>query len=208
MQPLQVTLFIVGTVIIIVAAYYVTYFIGVKSSGASRGRNRNINLLDRFSISKDKSFCLVEIAGKVYVVAVTNQSMTLLDTLDAATFAGTAAERGGASPWQVPGGRSAQGGRGAPGGKYTARMTNRLASFIAARMGKPDPMGSSSSGPQAPTGSSSAGKPDPTGSSSSGPQAPTGDSGAGRTDPTADESRTNASFKDSMRSAEEKDQDE
>ena len=127
MQPLQVTLFIVGTIVIIIAAYYVTYFIGIKSSGASRGRNRNINLLDRFSISKDKSFCLVEIAGKVYVVAVTNQSMTLLDTLDAATFAENAAERGGASSWQ------------APGGKYSARMTGKLASFLAARMGRPDP---------------------------------------------------------------------
>ena len=172
MQPMQVTLFIVGMVIIIVAAYYVTYFIGVKSSGASRGRirNRNINLLDRFSISKDKSFCLIEIAGKVYVVGVTNQSMTLLDTLDAATFAGTAAERGGASSWQAPRGSrgagtggtavsggldadgrdgSGVGGRGAGAGmsasgaggryRYSSRMTKRLASFIAARMGRPDP---------------------------------------------------------------------
>jgi len=216
MQPVQVTLFIVGTIIIIIAAYYVTYFIGVKSTGASRGRNRNINLLDRFSISKDKSFCLVEIAGKVYVVAVTNQSMTLLDTLDAATFAGTAAERGGASSWQTQGGQ---------GGKYTARMTNRLASFLAARMGKPDPTGA---GPTDSAGARSAGKPDPTGAGqtdsagtrSAGKPDPADHSGSGKPDPVsprdagkpdpagAKEEKPNASFKDSMREAEEKDQDE
>lgn len=145
MDPVQVTLFIVGTIIIIVGAYYVTYFIGVKSSGISRGRNRNrnINMLDRFSISKDKSFCLVEIAGKVYVVGVTNQSMTLLDILDAATFAETAAERGGAFSWQGSGagGIFSASGRGAnrSQNRITNRMTNRLASFIAARMGRPDP---------------------------------------------------------------------
>jgi len=133
MEPLQVVLSIAGTIVIIVGAYYVTYFIGVKSSGASRGRNRNINILDRFSISKDKSFCLVEIAGKVYVVAVTNQSMTLLDTLDAATFAGTAAERGGA-----PSAGRSKANRYASG-IYSNRMTNKLASFIAARLGRPDP---------------------------------------------------------------------
>ena len=136
MEPMQVALFIVGTVLIIVAAYYVTYYIGVKSSGASRGRNRNINILDRFSISKDKSFCLVEIAGKVYVVAVTNQSMTLLDTLDAATFAGNAAERGGASFRQKTNARPA-------GGTYSNRMTYKLASFIAAKLGRPDPLSDS-----------------------------------------------------------------
>ena len=134
MQPMQVTFFIIGTIVIIVGAYYVTYFIGVKSSGVSRGRGkgRSISILDRFAISKDKSFCLVEIAGKVYVVAVTNQSVTLLDTLDAATFAGNAAERGGASSWRQKGG-------GTSGGAYSGRMTRRLASFMAARMGRPDP---------------------------------------------------------------------
>ena len=94
MSPVQIGLTLAGTIIVIIAAYYATYYISVRSSGLSRGRGGNINVLDRFAISRDKSFCLVEINGKVYVVGVTNQSMTLLDTLDAKDFAEAAAERG------------------------------------------------------------------------------------------------------------------
>lgn len=95
MPPLQVVWSIGGIVLIIVAAYYVTYFIGVKSQGISRGKTQNIQLVDRFAISRDKSFCLVEVSGNVYLVAITNQSMTLIDKIDSAAFAEFAAERGG-----------------------------------------------------------------------------------------------------------------
>ena len=127
MMTQQVIVFIIGTVIIIFGAYYVTYYIGTKASGQSRGklRNRNIYLIDRFAISRDKGFYLMEIAGKVYVIGVTNQSMTLLDTLDAAAFAEIAAQRPEPTPWPVM-----------PGGKYTGRITKRLAVFIAKKMGR------------------------------------------------------------------------
>ena len=89
MDPIKVAFSLAGIVIVIIGAYYLTYYLGAKTSGQSRVRirNRNIALLDRFSISKDKSFCLIEIAGKVYIVGVTNQSMTLLDTIDAEEYA-------------------------------------------------------------------------------------------------------------------------
>ena len=135
MQTMQVAVSIIGIILVIVAAYYVTYFIGVKSSGVGRrgrNRNRNIRMLDRFSISKDKSFCIVEIAGKVYVVGVTNQSMSLLDTLDAEAFAQTEAKKTGAAAWQ---GRSAA-WQTATGGTYIERLTRKLALFIAKRIGK------------------------------------------------------------------------
>ena len=104
MPPLQVALSLAGMVIIIVGAYYVTYFIGVKSSGLSRGRNRNINMVDRFAMSRDKSFCIVEIAGKVYIIGVTNHTMTLIDTLGSEEFA-KSAERGEPGAWpRTPGG--------------------------------------------------------------------------------------------------------
>ena len=127
MPPGQVITFILGTLIIIVGAYYMTYFIGVKASGQSRGRlrNRNIYLIDRFAISRDKSFCLIEIAGKVYVVGITNQTMTLLDTLDAAAFAEKASERQERPLWNA-----------VPGGIYSGRFTKKLAAFIAKRMGR------------------------------------------------------------------------
>lgn len=127
-DPVRVTLSLVGVILIIVAAYYTTYYIGRKASGQSRGRlkNKNINLIDRFAISRDKSFCIVEIAGKVYVIGVTNQSMTLLDTHDAAVFHEAAAER-----------KDTGMNRGAAGGNLKGRITTRLAAFMAQRMGRP-----------------------------------------------------------------------
>ena len=126
MPPLKVALSLAGIVIIIIAAYYATWFISVKASGQSHGklRNKNINLLDRFAISKDKSFCLVEIAGKVYVIGITNQTMTLLDTLDASELAETETERRAPVAWNIP------------GGGFTNRMTKRIAAFLAQKMGR------------------------------------------------------------------------
>jgi len=127
MPPGQVIVFFVGLIAIIFAAYYVTYYIGLKASGQSKGRlrNKNINVIDRFAVSRDKSFYLVEIAGKVYVVGVTNQTMTLLDTLDAAAFPEAAAEHRDMPQW-----------RGAAGGRFTGPMTKKLAAFLAGKAGR------------------------------------------------------------------------
>ena len=128
MDPVRVTFSLVGIVLVILAAYYATWFISVKASGQGRSRfkNKNINIRDRFAISKDKSFCLVEIAGKVYVIGITNQSMTLLDTLDAEEFATeTDTERRDSPVWHM-----------ASGDSITSRMTKRLAAFIAHKMGR------------------------------------------------------------------------
>ena len=124
MPPLQVALSLVGIVVVMFGAYYVTYYIGVKSSGMSRGKNRNINMLDRFAFARDKSFCVVEIAGKVYIVGVTNQSMTLLDTIDAEAFARYADEHSAAGQWQPA------------SGKPLDAMSKGLASFLANMTGK------------------------------------------------------------------------
>ena len=108
MSPLQVALSLAGIIIVIFGAYYATYYIGVKASGQNRNRirNRGINLLERFAITKDKSFCLIEIAGKVYVLGITNQNITLIDTLDAEEYAKAAEKQnydaGSASPLAQP----------------------------------------------------------------------------------------------------------
>jgi len=126
----QVIGFFVGLIAIIFAAYYVTYFIGKKAQGQNLGRirNKNINVIDRFAISRDKSFYLVEIAGKVYVVGITNQNITLLDTLDAAAFSKAAAVQKAETKWNT-----------VPGGKYTAGITRKMADFIAMKMGTTPP---------------------------------------------------------------------
>ncbi|MCL2248424.1 MAG: flagellar biosynthetic protein FliO [Oscillospiraceae bacterium] len=129
MEPGQVVVFIIGTIVILFGAYYVTYFIGTKASGQKIGtmRNRNISLHDRFAISRNASFCVVEIAGKVYVVGVTGNSMTLLDSLDAADFHELIKDSGGVpmTPWG-----------NTPVGRYGNKLTKSLVAFIASRSGR------------------------------------------------------------------------
>jgi flagellar biogenesis protein FliO len=72
------------SILVIGCAYYATWFLASKSGKMKSGRS--IKLRDRFSVSKDKSFCLIEVKDKVYLVAMTNQTVTLLDTLDIEAF--------------------------------------------------------------------------------------------------------------------------
>jgi len=128
MPPEQVILFIVGTIVILFGAYYVTYYVGLKASGQTRAgmRNRNISMLDRYAISRDKQFCIVEVAGKVYVIGITNHTMTLLDTFDAADFAKlTENKEESATPWSMT-----------PVGQYGNRLTRKVVEFIAEKTGK------------------------------------------------------------------------
>ena len=129
MPPIQVLMSLIGIVIILIAAYYATYYIGKVASGRTNSRvgnsNRRINLLERFAISKDKSFCIVEIAGKIYFIGITNQSMTLLDTLDADEFAETTGEYGQSPAWNA-----------GPAKPFGGKLVNRLAAFMSAKMEK------------------------------------------------------------------------
>ncbi|MCL2627824.1 MAG: flagellar biosynthetic protein FliO [Oscillospiraceae bacterium] len=128
MPPEQVLIFIFGTVIVLFGAYYVTYYVGLKASGQTRAgmRNRNITVLDRYSVARDKSFCVIEIAGKVYIIGMTNHTMTLLDTVDAADFAELTKEKEQA---QTPWGQTAV-------GQYGNKLTQKVVAFIAEKLGK------------------------------------------------------------------------
>ena len=128
MKPLQLVISLTGIIVVIIACYYATYYLGTKAQGRSSGRHRgrNINLLDRFAISKDKSFCIIEIAGKVYIVGMTNQSMTLIDTLDPAVFEEQTAERNNSASWY-----------NIPGGQIGGKLASKLASFIVGNKGQP-----------------------------------------------------------------------
>ncbi|MCL2125444.1 MAG: flagellar biosynthetic protein FliO [Oscillospiraceae bacterium] len=139
-ESLRAIFSIVGILIILVACYYTTYYIGRRAMGHNRAKNkgnaRNIAILERYSISKDKSFCIVEVAGKVYIVGVTNQAMTLIDTLDSEKFAEHASVAQSTTPkWNAT-----------PGGMLGGKLVNRLAAFMAARMGRPYDSGRDESG--------------------------------------------------------------
>ena len=128
MPPDRVILFIIGTIVILFGAYYVTYYVGMKATGQTRAglKNRNINMLDRYAIARDKQFCIIEIAGKVYIVGITNHTMTLLDTIDAADFAEmTKNNEDSATPWGMT-----------PVGQYGNRLTRKVVEFIAVKTGK------------------------------------------------------------------------
>lgn len=129
----QLVTFIIGLLVVIFGAYYITYFIGRRAQGQSTGRlrNKNINLIDRFAISKDKSFCIVEIAGKVYVMGITNQTMTLIDTLDAEAFSKAAAvgNMGDNEGNLVPVSQN----------QNVSPLVKKLSNFIAEKTGRPQP---------------------------------------------------------------------
>jgi len=130
MPPGQIILYFLGMLAIIFASYYVTLLVGRRAQGQVGGklRNKNINIVDRFSISRDKSFCLVEIAGKIYVVGITNQTMTLLDTLEAAAFSEAAAIQNTEQKNYVFPAAGFAGG-------ITSGLTVKLANFIASKTG-------------------------------------------------------------------------
>jgi len=121
---------IIGVLAILFLAYYVTYYIGIKASGRTkiRGIGRNVRVLERFSISKDKSFCLIEINGTVYVIGITNSSMTVIDTMPLESIEESmAANEGQAFPLGVPG--------GALGQKFVSGMASFLAGNKMRRQG-------------------------------------------------------------------------
>jgi len=125
---MQVVMSIIIIAVIMLGAYYVTYYIGTKATGQARMgfKVRTIKLLDRFAISRDKSFVTVEIAGKVYVVAVTNNAMTLLDTYDAEAFAEILDSKvQDMSAWNKT-----------PVGQYGNKLTQRVVAFVAEKTGR------------------------------------------------------------------------
>jgi flagellar biogenesis protein FliO len=84
MSPLRITLSLIGIVLVIAAAYISTAYLSSHTQKTRSGKN--IWIRERFALSKDKSFYLIEVQGKVYLVAVANQAITLIDTYDAALF--------------------------------------------------------------------------------------------------------------------------
>lgn len=84
----QIVLFVLGTVAIVFAAYYTTYFIASRSRNMAQGRM--IRVIDRYSLARDKTVCLLEVCGKVYLVVLSGQGATLIDTPDPEAVAAVA----------------------------------------------------------------------------------------------------------------------
>ena len=72
----------VAIVIILVICYFVTKYIANKGGSMAGVRSSYIKVIDRFGIAKDKAILLLEVSGKILLVGVTNQGITLISTLD------------------------------------------------------------------------------------------------------------------------------
>lgn len=84
---------IIGIVLIIIAAYYSVFFLATRKNKGLAGRE--IQVYERFSLSKDKMICIMGAKDKAYLVILTNGGATVLETYDISEFERPEAERTG-----------------------------------------------------------------------------------------------------------------
>jgi|AGTN01.2.fsa_nt_gi flagellar biosynthetic protein FliO len=84
---------------ILAGAYFTTKFIAGKGN---RVKSRNIRMIDRMMVGKDKQIVLIEVGDKNLLIGVTNQAINVLgdidgETLTAQSESGASAQKGFAS---------------------------------------------------------------------------------------------------------------
>lgn len=67
-------------VLIIVACYYVTRFVGTRNMGAMR--ENNIKLIDMYRINQNQCILIVNVGARYYLLASGKDSVTLLSEID------------------------------------------------------------------------------------------------------------------------------
>ncbi len=72
-------MYIIFFIIILVCFYFFNKWIQTKTPSFIKGRN--IRVIERIQLDKDKSFILMARGEKVYLIGVTQNQMTVLDTL-------------------------------------------------------------------------------------------------------------------------------
>jgi len=83
---------IIIMIAVVIGAYFTTKFIAKRSGRVARGRH--IDVIDRMNIARDRQILLIEVAGKVMLIGVTNQAVNILETFDKDEF-DTATEQTG-----------------------------------------------------------------------------------------------------------------
>ncbi|MCL2496439.1 MAG: flagellar biosynthetic protein FliO [Clostridiales bacterium] len=79
----QIITFLIGSAVVIFGAYYATYMVAKGSRRVYKGRA--IQVLDRFSLTKDRYIVLLGVYDKVYLIAFSSDTVSLLDTLESQT---------------------------------------------------------------------------------------------------------------------------
>lgn len=75
---------VVLVVAIIAAAFYVTRLVAVKGTGGAK--NSAIRILGTRALGRDRQVVMTEIGEKIYVLGVTAQNISLIDTLPAGEY--------------------------------------------------------------------------------------------------------------------------
>jgi len=86
----QIITFIIGSIVVIFGAYFFTSLVAKGSQKIYRGRL--IQVLDRFSLAKDKSLVLIAVYDKIYLLAFSTGCVALLDNIDPETAAALTAD--------------------------------------------------------------------------------------------------------------------
>mgnify|MGYP000914071735 CR=1 FL=1 len=79
---LYISLLIMGFIVVLLAAYYFTKFIGSKMSYSNT--NKHIKVLDRVFLGNDKSICIIQIGNRFFVIGITNHHIELISELNEA----------------------------------------------------------------------------------------------------------------------------
>jgi flagellar protein FliO/FliZ len=75
--------YFVVMIAILVAAYFTTKYISGKGAHL---KSRNIRMVDRMMIGKDKHIVLIEVGDKNLLIGVTNQAINVLGDIDGGTL--------------------------------------------------------------------------------------------------------------------------
>jgi len=76
----QMLLGVLGLVAVLFGVHYVTRLVAGKASQMQQGRA--VRVLDRFAVGKDKMFCLLDMAGVLYLVALSEGAVTVVDRIE------------------------------------------------------------------------------------------------------------------------------
>jgi len=91
MPPTKIVISIISCVAVIGGAYIATYYIGALSR-KTRGAQRRIRIIDKCSLSKDKTLVVAETGGRAFFIAFSRQNAAILGEFDAAVFEHSADE--------------------------------------------------------------------------------------------------------------------
>ncbi len=80
-EIINIILLILGFGAVLCASYFVTRYIGSKFS-LSKG-SKYIKILDRMFLANDKSICIIQIGGRIFILGITNHHIECIgDMLD------------------------------------------------------------------------------------------------------------------------------